>query len=74
MVVRIPLLNRIAAREPDAWPGKRALISHAPQLAESMPAIDGVDLVIETNERGAVEFATEIRAALRARGLLGTPS
>jgi hypothetical protein len=29
----------IAAREPDAWPGKQRLIDHARMLAHSIPAI-----------------------------------
>lgn len=61
---------RIARREPDSWPGKAALIAHARQLARSMPAIAGVDLVIDTGGRDAVAVAGEVRDALRVRGLL----
>lgn len=42
---------RIATREPDAWPGKAALTAHARQLARTIPAIGGLDLVVETEAR-----------------------
>ena len=58
--------RRIAEREPDAWPGKEALIVHARALAESMPSIAGLDLVIDTDGRDAVDVAREVRDALRA--------
>jgi len=61
---------RIARREPDSWPGKAALIAHARQLARSIPAIEGVDLVIDTGGRDPVAVAGEVRDALRVRGLL----
>ena len=55
---------RVAAREPDAWPGKQPLIAHARELARSLPAISGFDVVIDTDERDAVSVAGEIHAAL----------
>jgi chloramphenicol 3-O-phosphotransferase len=62
---------RIADREPDYWPGKNALIAHARRLAHTMPAIEGVDLVLETEGRDPAAVAKEVRDALRVRGLLG---
>lgn len=61
---------RIARREPDSWPGKAALIAHARQLARSIPAIEGLELVIDTEGRDAAAVAGEVRDALRVRGLL----
>ncbi|MGA2471200.1 MAG: hypothetical protein ABSG64_10975 [Solirubrobacteraceae bacterium] len=55
---------RIAQREPDRWPGKQQLIAHARQLARSIPAIEGIDLVIDTEQRDAADVAEEIREAL----------
>lgn len=59
--------GRIVAREPDAWPGKAPLIAHARRLARSIPAIDGIDLVIDTQDRDPVAVAGEVRDALRTR-------
>lgn len=61
---------RIAAREPDAWPGKAALIAHARELAKSIPALTGVDLVLDTEARDPVAVAGAIRDALRVGRLL----
>jgi hypothetical protein len=65
---------RIDAREPDAWPGKRALIAHARGLAATIPAIAGIDLLIDTEGRDTVSVAGEVRAALRAAGILDVSS
>lgn len=62
--------SRVARREPDAWPGKPALIAHARDLALSMSTIDGVDIVIETDQRDHVEVAEEVRRVLVDHGLL----
>jgi mannose-6-phosphate isomerase-like protein (cupin superfamily) len=63
---------RVAAREPDSWPGKKGLISHARELARSIPEIDGIDMTIDTEDRRAEDVATEILMAIGARGLLGS--
>jgi chloramphenicol 3-O-phosphotransferase len=55
---------RVEAREPDAWPGKQRLIEHAGVLAQSIPNIDGIDLVIDTDAREAQDVALEIREAI----------
>jgi chloramphenicol 3-O-phosphotransferase len=55
---------RIAQREPDAWPGKQTLIAHARELAESIPSIEGLDAIVDTDDRDPVDVAREIRDAL----------
>jgi chloramphenicol 3-O-phosphotransferase len=57
---------RLAHREPDAWPGKQPLIVHARALAGTIPSIEGIDLVVDTDGRDAVDVAREVRDALRA--------
>ncbi|MGA8335221.1 MAG: hypothetical protein WB761_10785, partial [Solirubrobacteraceae bacterium] len=49
--------ERVAAREPDSWPGKAALVDHARTLAQQIPAIPGLDLVISTVDRAAADVA-----------------
>jgi broad-specificity NMP kinase len=58
---------RIAEREPDAWPGKAALIAHAAELAGSIPRLGGIDMVIDTDGRDRLDVAREVRAALDQR-------
>jgi cytidylate kinase len=55
---------RIAEREPDAWPGKRDLVERARRLSCTMPSIEGVGLVIDTEGRDPADVAAEVRAAL----------
>lgn len=68
-----PVARRIAEREPDAWPGKTALISHARELALSIPAIAGLDAVLDTDGRPAAEVVAEVRELLRDHGVVATP-
>jgi hypothetical protein len=56
--------KRIAYRGPADWPGKRGLIAHARKRARTVPALDGIDLVIETDARDARDVAREVREAL----------
>ena len=60
---------RVADREPDSWPGKRGLINHARELADAIPSIPGIDLVLPTDGRDPVAVAAEIKAALAANGI-----
>jgi hypothetical protein len=60
---------RIEAREPDAWPGKQALIEHARDLASSIQELDGIDIRISTENRQPTEVAVELRGKLRDRGV-----
>lgn len=62
--------RRIAEREPDAWPGNVALIEHARQLAEEIPRIAGLDVVLDTEDREPASVARELRRALTERGVL----
>jgi chloramphenicol 3-O-phosphotransferase len=57
---------RIAEREPDRWPGKQRLIGQARRLAQAIPLIDGLNLLIDTEEREADDVAGEIHKALTA--------
>ncbi len=56
--------ERLADREPDTWPGKQTLIAHARDLAESMTALDGVNIRISTENRAPEDVATDVRDAL----------
>ncbi len=60
---------RVAAREPDAWPGKRRLITRTRHLAVSMRNLAGIDIQIDTEGREAGDVAVELREALRPYGL-----
>jgi ribosomal protein S18 acetylase RimI-like enzyme len=60
---------RVAAREPDWWAGKPALVAHAAELAAAIPALPGVDVVVSGEGRDAREVAREVRGALAARGV-----
>jgi GTPase SAR1 family protein len=61
---------RLQVREPDAWPGKAELVTRARGLATSIPQIDGIDLVLDTEGRDADEVAAQVLAAMQSRGLL----
>lgn len=62
--------RRVAAREPDSWRGKAALVEHARQLATAIPALPGIDVTLPTEDRVPAEVAGEIRKLLLARGIL----
>ncbi len=64
------LAARLHGREPDRWPGKAALIAHARALAGVVPALDGIDLTLDTEERDAEDAAHAVLAAMRERELL----
>lgn len=55
--------ERIVAREPASWSGLRGLVDHARDLAESMPALAGVDLVLSTDDQRPEDVAARLRAA-----------
>jgi len=61
---------RIARREPDHWPGKARLTAHARELAETVPAMAGIDLRIDTEQRSPDQAAAEIQTEMRLRGLI----
>jgi hypothetical protein len=62
--------RRIADRVPDAWPGKGPLIARAAELAMSIPAITGIDVVIDPGGRSAVDVAAQVRALLSDHDLI----
>lgn len=57
------LVERIVAREPAGWSGLADLVQHAQVLAESMTALEGVDLVLSTESQRPEDVARRIRAA-----------
>jgi hypothetical protein len=57
------LVARIIQREPPSWSGLPGLVEHAQQLAVSMPALRGVDLVLSTEGQHPEDVAERIRAA-----------
>jgi len=61
---------RLDAREPDAWPGKQPLIERARALAGAIPALDGIDLVIDTDAHDRDETVSQILDGLAAAGML----
>jgi chloramphenicol 3-O-phosphotransferase len=62
--------ERVAAREPDSWPGKRGLIEHAGELADRIPSVPGIDVVLSTDGREPDEVAAEIRELLRTHRIV----
>jgi hypothetical protein len=54
---------RVLAREPARWAGRGALAAHARELAEAIPRLPGVDLVLDTDGRRAEDVAAELLAA-----------
>jgi chloramphenicol 3-O-phosphotransferase len=62
--------ERVERREPDSWPGKARLVEHARDLADAIPALEGVDAVIDTAGREPADVAGELFAALHAAGIV----
>ena len=60
------LAERIVEREPETWSGLADLVEHSQELAATMPALAGVDLVISTEDQRPEAVAARIRAALPA--------
>jgi hypothetical protein len=59
---------RLAAREPDLWPGKQSLIDHAQQLAIQMRGLDGVDIRLQTDGREVTDTTAILHEALLRLG------
>jgi chloramphenicol 3-O-phosphotransferase len=51
---------RVLEREPERWAGREPLAAHARVLAEAIPALPGVDLVLDTDGRSAEAVAGEL--------------
>jgi chloramphenicol 3-O-phosphotransferase len=62
---------RLAEREPDRWPGKQDLIARARALAGTIPLLDGIDIVIDTDAVDREHVAVQIREAMCDHGWLG---
>jgi len=67
------LAARIAEREPPSWSGLPALMAHARELAATMPALAGVDLVLGTEDERPEDVAARIRARWAHRLGAGLP-
>lgn len=67
------LIQRIIEREPESWSGLPWLIDHAQQLAVTMPALRGVNLVLSTEGQQPEAVAGRIRTARPAQLLTATP-
>ena len=61
---------RVLAREPESWPHREALAEHARDLAEVIPRLAGVDVVLDTAGRAPEDVARELRTELGRRGLV----
>lgn len=59
--------QRVAEREPDSWPGKAALVEHSRELAETIPALPGIDAVLRTDGTQVSEVAAEVLGLARDR-------
>ena len=57
------LVDRIIEREPPSWSELSGLVAHAQELAATMPALAGVDLVLSTEGERPEDVAARIRAA-----------
>jgi adenylate kinase family enzyme len=53
---------RVLEREPERWAGRDALAAHASVLADVIPRLPGVDLVLATDGRSAEAVAAELLA------------
>lgn len=58
------LVERIIEREPATWSGLADLVEHTQVLAQTMPTLRGVDLVVSTEGQRPEDPAARIRAAL----------
>lgn len=58
------LRRRIIAREPEGWFALDHLLGEMEQLHASMPALDGVHLVLDTERLGTAQVTEAVRSAL----------
>jgi hypothetical protein len=58
------LVERLIEREPETWSGLADLVEYTQELAVTMPALTGVDLVLSTEGQRPEAVADRIRAAL----------
>ena len=57
------LRQRIIAREPPGWHGLDHLLGEAEPLHRALPQLDGVDVVLDTEQLGSAKIAERVRAA-----------
>ncbi|HWK29104.1 MAG TPA: hypothetical protein VNS09_21260 [Solirubrobacter sp.] len=53
--------RRVREREPAEWHGRDRLVAAARRLAVKIPALDGIDLRVSTEDRAARDVARELR-------------
>jgi broad-specificity NMP kinase len=58
--------RRVFEREPPEWTGRDALVAAARRLAAQIPALRGIDLLVNTDGRHPRDVAREIRSKLPA--------
>ena len=58
------LVARLIEREPESWSGLADLVEHTQELALTMPALSGINLVLSTEGQRPEAVADRIRAAL----------
>jgi cytidylate kinase len=56
---------RVAAREPESWPGRARLIERAGELAERVEHFSGIDLALDSETSSPAEMAAEILRDMR---------
>lgn len=61
------LERRLTEREPATWSGLPALVASARRLAETMPSLPGVDLVLSTEHDPAEAIAARVAEVLELR-------
>ena len=62
---------RVLEREPERWAARESLAEHARELASVIPALPGVDLVLDTAGRSADAVADELLDAAVDGGWAG---
>ena len=62
---------RVLEREPERWAARESLAEHARELASVIPALPGVDLVLDTAGRSAEAVADELLDAAVNGGWAG---
>lgn len=64
--------ERIRAREPASWAGREGLAERAALVADLIPRLRRVDVVLDTNVSSPLEIAIALEAEVEVRGLATT--
>jgi hypothetical protein len=67
------LVERLQGREPDSWPGKAGLIERARSLADLVPRLAAVELVVDADRCPPASAAELIHTQMQRRGLTEQP-